>query len=190
MGHRKLRFEELKQRSQTPESLRELPRMPVYVIVENIRSLHNVGSIFRTCDALRIHQVILTGYTGKPPRAEIDKAALGAVDTVPWTSFNTTAEAVAALREKVSVPVIALEQTDQSTDFQDHEFHFPLAVVLGNEYDGIEQNTLDLCDLSVHIPMFGSKQSLNVSAAFSILGYELFRQMKKDKQQYRFNERI
>ncbi|KPK86988.1 hypothetical protein AMJ80_12795 [bacterium SM23_31] len=173
--HRKLSFEELQQRSQTLESLNRLPRMPIYVILENIRSLFNVGSIFRTADGLRAARIILTGYTGRPPRKEIDKASLGAVEAVPWTSYDDTKNAVLELRNK-GIYIIALEQTEDSVDFQKYRYRFPAAVILGNEYDGIKQDTLELCDACVTIPMLGIKQSLNVGTAFGIIGYEMYRQ--------------
>lgn len=149
--------------------------MPIYVILENIRSLFNVGSIFRTADGLRAARVILTGYTGRPPRKEIDKASLGSVEAVPWTSYADTKDAIRELRDK-GIFIVALEQTEDSVNFQEFRYQFPTAVVLGNEYDGINQDTLELCDACVTIPMLGIKQSLNVGTAFGIIGYEMYRQ--------------
>ena len=177
MQHRKLSLEELHRQSQTVESIKPLPRLPIYVILENIRSLLNVGSIFRTADGLRAAKVILTGYTGRPPRKEIDKAALGAVEAVPWTAYNDTSKAINELKSN-GISVIALELTENSFDFQGFAYKFPAAVVLGNEYDGVSQETLDLCDACVNIPMLGIKQSLNVSTAFGVIGYELYRQLQ------------
>lgn len=175
--HRKLSYEELQVRSHSIDSIKELPRFPVYVILENIRSLQNVGSIFRTADGLRIAQLIITGYTGRPPRKEIEKAALGAVDSVPWVSYKSTQEAIEELKQN-DITIVALEQSEDSVDFQIFQYTFPTAVVLGNEYDGIDQETLDLCDHCVNIPMFGVKQSLNVGTAFGVIGYEMYRQNK------------
>jgi len=163
--------------SHSVESIKELPRFPVYVILENIRSLLNVGSIFRTADGLRVAQLILTGYTGRPPRKEIEKAALGAVDSVPWIEYKSSPEAISELK-KNDISIVALEQTEDSVDFQSFQYSFPTAIILGNEYDGIEQETLDLCDDCVNIPMFGVKQSLNVGTALGVIGYEMYRQNK------------
>ncbi|MFC1564062.1 TrmH family RNA methyltransferase [candidate division KSB1 bacterium] len=177
-ANRKLTYEELKKKSQSVESLKLLEKLPVFGVIENVRSLLNVGAIFRTADALRIEKLLLTGYTGKPPRTEIDKVALGAVDSVVWEGYNTSIEAVRILKGK-NIPVIALEQTVDSVEFEEFEYEFPTAIVLGNEYDGILQETLDECDHCVHIPMLGIKQSLNVSTAFGVIGYEILKQYRK-----------
>jgi len=177
MQHRKLTFEELQDKSLDRSALKKMPRSPVYIILENVRSLYNVGSVFRTADGLRIEQLILTGYTGRPPRKEIDKVALGAVESVPWVAYEDSSSAIRALHNR-GVQVVALEQTESSIDFQEFTYRFPLAVVMGNEFDGILQETLGLCDACVEIPMLGIKQSLNVSTAFGIIGYELLRCLK------------
>lgn len=175
--HRKLTYDELKQASVDPESMDTIARNPIYVVLENVRSLFNVGSIFRTADALRVEQMMLTGFTGRPPRKEIDKVALGSVDSVPWKSFKSTAEAISELKNS-GTKIIALEQTVDSIDFQAYSFQFPSAIVLGNEFEGVEQATLDLCDDCIEIPMLGTKQSLNVGTAFGIIGYEMLRRLR------------
>ncbi len=177
MHYRKHSFEELKQKSLSLDNIENKPRLPLYVIVENIRSLHNVGSIFRTADGLRFSQVILTGYTGRPPRKEIDKAALGAVEAVPWQSFKKTEDAISYLKGK-RIHIIGLEQTENSVDFQEFMYPFPVAIIVGNEFEGIEQSTLDMCDDCVDLPMLGVKQSLNVSTAFGVMAYEMYRQFR------------
>ena len=178
MKHRKLSFEELNNKSYSQEEVNKLPRIPVIVILENIRSLFNVGAFFRTADALRIQELILTGYTGRPPRKEIEKVALGSVESVPWREFDNTVEAIRELKNN-GISVIAVEQTGDSIDFQEFTYDFPLVIIFGNEYDGIEQATLNECDACVEIPMMGVKQSLNVSTAFGIIGYELFRRLRR-----------
>jgi len=179
MKHRKLTFEELKKLSLDTDSLASVTRNPVYFVLENIRSLYNVGAVFRTADALRVEELILTGYTGRPPRKEIDKVALGSVDSVSWSGFDDTLSALNDLRKK-GVQIVALEQTVDSIDFYAFEFKFPVAIVLGNEYEGIDQMTLDQCDACVEIPMLGVKQSLNVSTACGIVGYEMLRRIRND----------
>ncbi len=191
MQFRKYSFEELKQQSMSLSQLKESPRLPLYVIVENVRSLYNVGSIFRTADGLRFSQIILTGYTGRPPREEIDKAALGAVETVPWMEYDTSAEGIKILK-KNKIPVIGLEQTEKSIDFQEFDYSFPSAIILGNEFNGIDQATLDMCDACVSLPMLGIKHSLNVGTAFGVIAYEMFKQLKisvgngRNKNKYQF----
>lgn len=175
---RKLEFEEVKSKSLKKEDLENRKRNPVYFICENIRSLYNVGSIFRTSDALRIEKIFLTGFTGYPPRKEISKVALGAEETVPWEQNENTAEVIRRLR-KDNVKIIALEHTDSSRFFHEYEFTFPVAIVFGHEYEGIKQETIKLCDDSVEIDMYGIKQSLNVATAAGVIGYEILRQLKQ-----------
>ena len=156
------------------EKLQTLPRHPVTIVCEDIRSLNNVGSIFRTADGIRAEKLILCGYTGCPPRKEIDKVALGAVDSVPWEYRARAEDAVADLRAR-DVQVVAVEHTDSSEPYHTFPWRFPVAIVLGNECDGISPEVVASCDASVEIPMYGIKQSLNVSTAVGVVGYEVLR---------------
>jgi tRNA G18 (ribose-2'-O)-methylase SpoU len=174
----KLSFEDINQRTFSLLDLKTLPRHPVYVVCENIRSLYNVGSIFRTADGIRAEKVYLCGYTGYPPRKEIDKTALGAQDAVPWEYHENVAEVLQYLKAN-SIQVVALEHTDNSYDFQTFNYSFPMAIVLGHEYEGLTQEALNQCQCAVEIPMYGLKQSLNVATAFGVIGYELLRQCLK-----------
>lgn len=149
-------------------------RNPIYVIVENVRSLFNVGAIFRAADGVKAQRVFLTGFTGHPPRPEIQKVALGADRAVPWTHCPDTRSVICALRRE-GVRVLALERTEQSVDFQAYPYSFPVAVVVGHEVAGIAPETLSACDACVHIPMCGTKRSLNVSVACGVLLYEVLR---------------
>ena len=173
---KKREYEEIKIRQCEVNEIRGIKRHPISIVCENIRSLFNVGSIFRTADGLRVEQLYLCGYTGFPPRKEIDKVALGAVENVPWEYRENTAALLRELTGK-GIQVVALEHTENSVNFQEFEYRFPVAVVLGHEYEGITQETLDYCPFSVEIPMHGIKQSLNVSTAFGVIGYELLRQL-------------
>jgi len=175
---RKLSFEEVKRKCLSLEELEKLPRNPIYVIAHNIRSLFNVGSIFRTSDALRVKKIFLTGFTGHPPRDEIEKVALGSTKTVPWVYRRNVIEVINLLK-KENVNIVALEHTDCSIDFQEFEYKFPSAIMLGNEYDGLPDYVIRMLECAVEIPMYGTKQSLNVATAFGIVGYELIRQLKK-----------
>jgi tRNA G18 (ribose-2'-O)-methylase SpoU len=163
------------------ESLQSLPRHPISVICENIRSLYNVGSIFRTADALRLEKIYLCGYTGHPPRKEIDKVALGAVDSVPWEYRPEATEVIRVLRAQ-GTEVLALEHTTHSRSIQEYPYQFPVAMVLGHECDGITTDLVSLCDGAIEIPMHGIKQSLNVATAFGVAGYEILRHYQVAQQ--------
>ena len=176
MSIRKLHHEEIIRTP--PERIGEKPRNPLILIVDNVRSLYNVGSIFRTCDGVLAERILLSGYTPVPPRKEIDKTALGAAESVPWEYHRTAAAAVLRAKE-LGYTVAALEHTDQSVScFDLTREAFPLAVVVGNEVAGIGQEALSLCDMAVEIPMHGIKQSLNVAVATGVILYECLRALE------------
>ena len=152
-------------------------RLPIYVVLENVRSLFNVGAIFRTADAVLAAGCTLTGFTGCPPRKEIRRVALGAEESVPWTYVEDSLTAIRLLKQG-GVQVVGLEQTCGSEDFRSFDYRLPVAVVLGHEVEGVCQETLAACDAVVQIPMFGTKQSLNVSVAGGIMLYELLRRVE------------
>lgn len=178
---KKLTYNEIFIQRLKVDEVKSIQRHPVYVVAHNIRSLYNVGSLFRTCDSALITELILTGYTPHPPRKEIEKTALGAVDTVPWLYFEHFSSAVNYLKQ-LNVKVIALELTENSRRYDDLEIQdYPLAIVLGNEISGIDDEALALCDDAIEIPMYGVKHSLNVSVAAGIAIYsavEIFNQKK------------
>lgn len=175
---RKLSFEEITRQRPSGRELQRLPRLPVIVILDNVRSLYNVGSIFRTADAARVEKLILTGITGYPPRKEIDKTALGAVENVPWEHSESGVEPVKKLKNK-GIPIAILEHTDNSIPYREVDFSFPMCIVLGNEVNGVQENIVQEADLAIEIPMFGAKQSLNVSVSFGIFIYEILFQYLK-----------
>ncbi len=146
---------------------------PVAVLLHNIRSMYNVGSVFRTADAARIERVIISGYTATPPRREIDKTALGAQESVQWEYYADPKDILGEL--KVSgVTICGLEITENSRPYNDiRKDDFPLCLILGNEVDGIDGDVLELCDHVFEIPQFGTKHSLNVSVAAGIALYEM-----------------
>ena len=141
-------------------------------VLDNIRSLHNVGAIFRTADGAGVGKLYLCGMTAAPPRAEIRKAALGAEETVPWEYFPETTSALQQLRSQ-GYPVVALENHSASRDFRTAPFSFPLALVVGHEFEGIAPEVLAQCEMAVSLPMRGRKTSLNVAVAFGIAAYEI-----------------
>jgi 23S rRNA (guanosine2251-2'-O)-methyltransferase len=174
---RKLSMDELGRK--TVDEFRDAQKMPVIAVLENIRSGYNVGSTFRTADAFLLEGIYICGYTAFPPHKEIRKTALGADETVPWTHFKTTAEAIAALRAD-GYAVYAVEQAAGSYMLQ--EFRpaaEKIAVVFGNEVTGVDEATIALCDGCLEIPQMGMKHSLNVSVAAGVVLWELVRERVK-----------
>jgi tRNA G18 (ribose-2'-O)-methylase SpoU len=169
---RKLGMDELNRKS--VNEFRESEKTPVVVVLDNIRSMHNVGSVFRTADAFLVKGIYLCGYTPQPPHRDIHKTALGATETVEWKYFATTAEAVRALKEE-EYRVVAVEQTVGSVPLPEFSANLsgPLGVVFGNEVTGVGEEALALCDGSVEIPQWGMKHSLNISIAAGIVLWEL-----------------
>lgn len=173
---RKLTHRELVSRQQGLES----EKVPLTVVLNDIRSLYNVGSIFRTADGAGVEKIVICGITGFPPDNMISKTALGAEETVPWVYQKDPVLAVSALKE-AGYSVLLLEQTQNSTPYQDFQPSGPVALILGNEVDGVSDALVSLCDGAVDIEMSGLKNSLNVSVAFGIVAYHLRNALKKSK---------
>lgn len=170
---RKLSHSEIAKFRYTKEQLLNEPRFPIYVLLDNIRSLYNVGSIFRTSDGARISRLYLTGFTPHPPRKEIEKTALGSTDTVPWEYYKDPLEIIYHLK-KESIKICLLEHTTESKPyFTIIKNDFPLCLVVGNELVGISKEIIEHADIAIDIPMFGLKQSLNVAVAYGIAIFEL-----------------
>ena len=176
-GRRKLTDLELKESRPSLDEVRSQPRPPIYAILENVRSLYNVGSMFRTADALHLSCLYLCGYTGFPPRREITKTALGAEHTVPWEKHAEAAQLARSLQAK-GMQIVVLEQTDDAVDFWEAPVRFPVCFVVGNEVIGVSEELVALADLCLELPMAGIKQSLNVATAFGVVGYELARRWR------------
>jgi tRNA G18 (ribose-2'-O)-methylase SpoU len=140
------------------------------LILPDIRSCHNVGAMFRSADACGFDRIFLTGYTPTPPRPEIHKVALGADEWIPWEHRPSLVSLIHELRQQ-GVEIVALEKTSTSIDIATALFHAPIALIVGNEVDGVSREVLDHCDRVVHIPMHGKKESLNVSIAAGIAMY-------------------
>lgn len=150
-------------------------RHPVSLIVHNVRSLYNVGSIFRTCDSALISELVLCGFTPHPPRKEIEKTALGAVDSVPWHYEKDIFKAINSFKER-NIRVVALEITDKQRTYDSLQLEdYPLCIVVGNEITGLDDPILNACDDAIEIPMYGVKHSLNVSVATGIAVFESIR---------------
>ena len=173
---RKLSNDELLRK--TPEEFKEATKTPLILVLDNVRSLNNVGSVFRTADSFLLEAVYLCGITGTPPHKDIQKTALGATDTVLWKHFNSTIEAVEVLKNQ-QFKVYAIEQAEHSQmlhNFQMEE-HSKVAFILGNEINGVDQDVINVCDGVIEIPQTGFKHSLNISIAAGIVSWEVYRQL-------------
>lgn len=161
------------------QAFKSSEKIPLTVVLDNIRSLHNVGSVFRTCDAFRIEKIILCGNTGTPPHPEIHKSALGAEYTMDWMHHSDTVEVISTLKNE-GYTVFAVEQAHNSVSL-DHlslQTGVRYAIVIGNEVKGVQQVVVDGCDRCIEIPQFGTKHSLNVSVAAGIVIWHFFGLMK------------
>ena len=151
------------------------PKKPIVVVMDQIRSMHNVGSVFRTADAFLINGICLCGFTPQPPHRDIHKTALGATESVDWMYYEQTTDAVIALKNQ-GYKVYAIEQTEGSIPLnQFAKTEEPIAFVFGNEVDGVDQSVIELCDRVIEIPQWGMKHSLNISVAAAVVLWEFVR---------------
>lgn len=172
---KKLSHEEVGKKRISLEQSETIKRNPIYVICDNIRSIYNVGSIFRTSDAALIEKLYLSGYTPYPPRPEIEKVALGATKSVPWEYHKNPAEIAGQLKSS-GIKIVPLEITTNSKDYFDlSDIDFPMCLVLGNELTGVSNEVIDIADFALEIPQYGFKHSMNVSVAYGIAVFELVR---------------
>ena len=176
-GMKKLQLEELGRIS--VEAFRESEKQPVCIVLDNIRSLHNVGSAFRTADAFLIERIFLTGITGTPPHREIQKTALGATESVAWEYVENTADALARVKAE-GYTIVIIEQTTESIPLQkfEPEAGRKYCLVFGNEVNGVSEEAIVYGDLALEIPQSGTKHSLNVSVCLGIVVWEIFRKAR------------
>ena len=174
---RKLKITELNRTS--IDDYKKTDKISLVVVLDNIRSLNNIGSVFRTSDAFLIESIFLCGITATPPNAEIHKTALGAEFSVDWTYFQDTCSAIAYLK-KNDYEVFAVEQVKDSTSLENLSLNKEkkYAIILGNEVKGVQQSAIDMCDGTIEIPQFGTKHSLNVSVTAGIVIWDVFKQLK------------
>ena len=151
-----------------------LPRNPVHVVLDNLRSAFNVGSIFRTSDAGAVEHIHLCGMSAHPPHKKLEKTALGAFDYVPWTYHERTTDALDTLKAQ-GIHLVAIEVTEDGSSFLECPWPKPVAIVFGNEVTGINDKVLRRCDRVVRIPMHGYKNSMNVATAFGVVLFEVLR---------------
>ena len=175
---RKLRNSELQRLD--VESYTSAEKIPLIIVLDNIRSCNNIGSVFRTSDALLVEKIMLCGITATPPNKDIHKTALDAEKTVKWEYFEDTLDAVKILKE-LGYKVYAIEQVENSISLPDY---YPaenekVAVILGNEVKGVQQKVVDACDNSIEIPQFGTKHSFNISVCAGIVIWDIFKKIRK-----------
>lgn len=173
---RKLKLEELGRIS--IEEFKEVEKIPVVVVLDNIRSMHNIGSVFRTSDAFRIQKVYLCGITARPPHKDIRKTALGATESIEWEYVEDAIDLIPRLKNE-NYSILSIEQTESSTSLSDYEIKSDraYAVVFGNEVDGVQQEVIDQSDLCIEVPQEGTKHSLNVSVCAGIVLWEFFKSL-------------
>jgi len=173
---KKLSLEELSRIS--IEEFRQSEKIPVCIVLDNVRSLHNVGSAFRTADAFRIEKIYLTGITGTPPHREIEKTALGATLSVEWEHSESTAEVVRGIKEQ-GYKIVIVEQTSESVALQNFvlETGKKYCLVFGNEVNGVSEDAIRFGDISVEIPQLGTKHSLNIAVCLGIVTWECFKKI-------------
>jgi 23S rRNA (guanosine2251-2'-O)-methyltransferase len=172
----KLKLEELGRIS--VDQFKESEKIPVCILLDNVRSLHNVGSAFRTADAFRVEKIFLTGITGTPPHREIQKTALGATESVAWEYVQSTSEIIKNLKSQ-NYKIVIVEQTTDSIPLQTFfgEKDQKYCLVFGNEVDGVSDEAIALGDLALEIPQLGTKHSLNISVCLGIVMWELFKKL-------------
>ena len=177
---RKLENNELERKSIT--AFKEATKTPITIVLDDIRSLHNIGSVFRTADAFLIEKIVLCGITATPPNKEIHKTALGATETVAWEHHSDVLKVIENLK-KEGVIVLAIEQVESAVFLQDFEIDSEkkYALIFGNEVFGVSQEAVALCDGCIEIPQLGTKHSLNISVSAGIVVWDLFKKMKWHK---------
>lgn len=178
INNKKLKLEELDRVN--VDQFKQLKKIELIIVLDNIRSHHNVGSVFRTADAFKVSKILLCGYTPCPPHRDIHKTALGATDSVDWTYFKSTTEAVEWLKNENYV-VYAIEQTENSLKLDQLNINTAekYALVFGNEVGGVDQEVIDLCNGSIEIPQYGTKHSLNISVCAGIVMWDFFKPLNR-----------
>jgi tRNA G18 (ribose-2'-O)-methylase SpoU len=174
---RKLKLDELNRPDLN--TFKEQEKLPITVILDNVRSMHNVGSIFRTSDGFAIEQIILCGITSQPPHREIEKTALGATQSIDWIYYKETTEAISDLKSR-GYKIIAIEQAEQSVQLNQFKptEHDRYALIFGNEVNGVSEEAMEQIDLCIEIPQFGTKHSFNIVVSAGIVLWDFFAKLK------------
>lgn len=158
------------------EEFHQAKKTPLIIVLDNVRSMYNVGSVLRTADGFRIERVCMCGITGTPPHPEIHKTALGAEDSVNWIYYKNTLECIQILRKKGYL-IVALEQVEESLNMMSWQDIRPMAIVVGNEVNGVSQDVIDAADYCLEIPQIGTKHSFNVACAAAMVMWDYFKNM-------------
>lgn len=175
---KKLTYDEILEIKPSSEEVKSRNRNKIYAILDNVRSLHNVGAVFRTSDAVLLKKLYLCGITGFPPRKEIKKTALGAEELVPFEYRDDAIEVIRELKEK-GVKIVAVELAHGSVPYDEADYDFPVCFVFGHEVEGISDELMEEVDMAVELPMLGLANSLNVSVCYGIIMYEALKQLNK-----------
>jgi len=162
------------------EEFKKSKKIPITILLENIRSAHNIGSVFRTADSFLINEIILCGISAQPPNKDIRKTALGSSESVEWKYEKNIDVAIQKLKDDGN-KIISIEQTTNSISLENFKpsYSSKYAIIFGNEVNGIEQSTIDLSDLAIEIPQFGTKHSLNISVAAGIIIWDIFSKINR-----------
>jgi 23S rRNA (guanosine2251-2'-O)-methyltransferase len=178
MKYRKLKNSELDRIN--PETFKATDKTPLIIILDNVRSLNNIGSVFRTADAFLIKKIYLCGITAQPPHKDIQKTALGATDSVAWEYAENTIDVIEKLK-KDGVFIASIEQAELAVSLQDFSVQKDMtyAIVFGNEVKGVKQNIVSASDVAIEIPQYGTKHSLNISVSVGVVTWDLFSKIKK-----------
>lgn len=173
--NKKLKLEELNRIS--IEEFKNQEKTPIYVILDDIRSLNNIGSVFRTSDAFRIEKIFLCGITAQPPHREIQKTALGATESVEWEYRESVVDLITELKQE-NIQIAAIEQAENKVYLNDFKVaNLPIAIILGNEVNGVSQEAIDIADVVIEIPQIGTKHSFNISVTCGIVLWDLYNKM-------------
>ncbi len=178
---KKLTHQEILDKKLSVEEVKKKQRTPVYAVLDNVRSMYNVGAIFRTSDAILLEKLYLCGITAAPPRKEISKTALGAEQIVPFEYNDDIVEVLRELKNR-GVTIVAVELSEDSVLYNEAEYNFPVCFVFGHEVEGISDEVMELCDMAVEVPMLGRANSLNVSTCYGIIMYEALNRFNNSKQ--------
>ena len=165
--------DELKANRPTISENKLIPKIPIFFLIENIRSVHNVGSIFRTADGIGCGKIFLSGYTAFPPRSDLSKVALGSENSVDWEQYDNPTDAANKIKE-TGIKLVSLEQTKSSISIYDFKWEFPVCIILGNEVKGVKQKVVDASDIVLEIPQVGTKHSFNISVSVGIVLWDLY----------------
>lgn len=176
---KKLSHDEILKRKPSIDEVKKKKKNEIYALLDNIRSLHNVGAIFRTSDAVLLKKLYLCGITGHPPRNEISKTALGAEEVVEWEYHEDASDLLKDLKKK-GITIVAVEIANDSVNYDEAKYDFPVCFVFGHEVYGISDEVMELVDMTVEIPMLGRANSLNIATSYGIIVYNALKKFKND----------